>query len=296
MNSSKWRDRYKLMYSKIGDNNEENPTGSTSYYPNYSGTANAGNVLWRDLYKYNNPAERSTGLEGMTVVTPTTEPIKSTDEKDKSNDKDTTTTTPTTPTLAPFAFSQQGAYDEAMKTFLNNDFVYNLEEDPFYKQLSDRYTKQAQLAMEDAMGRAAAMTGGYGNSYAQSVAQQAYFDQMSNLDDAAMSLYSDAYNKWRDKKSDAYNQLGVLDALKTNEYNQYLVDNGLVDTEEEDPVVIAMREMPKIKGTLLQLYNEKGGGEEGRNALRDLLYDFGYNETTIGYLLEQFMMDYAGTK
>ena len=240
MNSSKWRDRYKLMYSKIGDN-EENTAGSTSHYANYSGTANAGNVTWRDLYNYNNPSKGNTGLENMTVVTPTI-PTKPTDEKDNSNENDTTTpTTPTTPTLTPFAFSQQGAYDEAMKTFLNNDFAYNLEEDPFYKQLSDRYTKQAQLAMEDAMGRAAAMTGGYGNSYAQSVAQQAYFDQMSNLDDAAMSLYSDAYSKWRDKKSDAYDQLGVLDALKTNEYNQYLVDNGLIDTEGETKPIDYMK-------------------------------------------------------
>ena len=41
--------------------------------------------------------------------------------------------------------------------------------------------KNGRLAMMDSMGRAAALTGGYGSSYAQSAGQQAYQKQMDSL-------------------------------------------------------------------------------------------------------------------
>ena len=53
-------------------------------------------------------------------------------------------------------------------------FSYDLNADALYQQYKDQYTTQGKLAMMDTMGQAAAMTGGYGNSYAQSVGQQAY--------------------------------------------------------------------------------------------------------------------------
>ena len=46
-------------------------------------------------------------------------------------------------------------------------FSYDLNSDMLYQQYKDQYTLQGKLAMMDTMGQAAAMTGGYGNSYAQ---------------------------------------------------------------------------------------------------------------------------------
>lgn len=211
----------------------------------------------------------------------------------------TTPTTPTTPTTGTpeFKFSKQDQYDAAMDTYLNapfkyDEFKYNLEADPFYQQLSNRYQKQAQLGMEDAIGRAAALTGGYGNSYAMSLGQQAYYDKMDELNDVAIGLYQNAYNmyrdkrndaytNWKDTKTDAYNKLGILGAEKQDEYTQYLIDNGIVDDDGNLDATEILAEWNKIGALVNNVYNEAGGGDEGMNAVTDKLYDLGYTEEDI---------------
>ena len=71
-----------------------------------------------------------------------------------------------------------GTYGEslkdAMQKVLNRDkFQYDLNGDALYQQYKDRYIQQGKQAMMDTMGQAAALTGGYGNSYAQKAGQQA---------------------------------------------------------------------------------------------------------------------------
>ena len=56
----------------------------------------------------------------------------------------------------------------------NRKFSYDAENDPVYRAYRDSYTDEARLAMQDAMGKAAALTGGMGNSYAQAAGQQAF--------------------------------------------------------------------------------------------------------------------------
>lgn len=60
-------------------------------------------------------------------------------------------------------------------------FQYDPNSDPMYQTVKDQYVRQGQRAMEDTMGQAAALTGGYNNSYAQSAGQQQYNDQMTKL-------------------------------------------------------------------------------------------------------------------
>lgn len=58
---------------------------------------------------------------------------------------------------------------------LNRDpFKYDFNADPMYQMYKDRYLQQGRMAMQDTMGDAAALTGGYGNSYAATAGQQAY--------------------------------------------------------------------------------------------------------------------------
>ena len=65
--------------------------------------------------------------------------------------------------------------NDTINKILNREkFSYDLNGDALYQQYKDQYTTQGQMAMMDTMGQAAALTGGYGNSYAQSVGQQAY--------------------------------------------------------------------------------------------------------------------------
>ena len=53
-------------------------------------------------------------------------------------------------------------------------FRYDPSSDPLYRQAVDRYVGLGRQAMMDTMGKAANLTGGYGNSYAQTVGQQTY--------------------------------------------------------------------------------------------------------------------------
>jgi hypothetical protein len=120
-----------------------------------------------------------------------------------------------------FKFSKQNELNKAKNTYANySDFSFDINKDAFYKDAVDQYTKLGKLAMEDTIGQASAMTGGYGNSYAQSVGQQAYQGQLDNLGDVAIDLYDRALERYKMGKSDLYNQIAMLEDERVNEYNE----------------------------------------------------------------------------
>lgn len=51
--------------------------------------------------------------------------------------------------------------------------------------------------MQDTMGQAAALTGGYGNSYAQGVGQQAYQGYLQQLNDNVPQLQAQALQTYQ---------------------------------------------------------------------------------------------------
>ena len=112
-----------------------------------------------------------------------------------------------------------------LNKYENRDpFSYDFNSDALYQQYKDQYIQQGQMAMMDTMGQAAAMTGGYGNSYAQTAGQQAYNQYLGQLNDKIPELYQmafDRYNQEGQKFLDMYNAyLG----LSEQSYNQYLGD------------------------------------------------------------------------
>lgn len=84
-------------------------------------------------------------------------------------------------------------------------FGYDPASDPVYNSYAQSYQRRGRLAMRDTMGQAAALTGGYGSSYAQSVGQQQYDSYLQSLGEALPELYGMAWQR--------YNAEG--DALKT---------------------------------------------------------------------------------
>ena len=96
--------------------------------------------------------------------------------------------------------SWQAQLDETLNQILNRkDFSYDLNGDALYQQYKDQYMLQGQQAMMDTMGQAAAMTGGYGNSYAQTVGQQAYNSHIQQLGNRIPELYSLALSKYQNE-------------------------------------------------------------------------------------------------
>ena len=100
-------------------------------------------------------------------------------------------------------------------------FSYDLGTDPTYQQYREQYQRQGRLAMQDTMGQAAALTGGYGSTYGEQVGQQAYNAYLQNLNDIVPDLYNTAYNRYRDEGTDLYNQYGLLSDRENLAYNRY---------------------------------------------------------------------------
>ena len=117
--------------------------------------------------------------------------------------------------------------DTANKIINREKFSYDLNGDALYKQYKDRYTQQGKQAMMDTMGQAQAMTGGYGNSYAQTVGQQTYQGYMQGLNDQVPQLYQialDKYTREGDQMMANANLMMQQDDIDYGRYRDQLAD------------------------------------------------------------------------
>ena len=106
-------------------------------------------------------------------------------------------------------------------------FVYNAADDQLYQQYVDRYQNMGRKAMMDTVGQGAALTGGYTNSYAQNVGQQAYDEYLQGLNDKLMETYQLAYNQYQDRGNDMYNLFNAAGTLAGNDFNRYMQEQQL---------------------------------------------------------------------
>lgn len=111
---------------------------------------------------------------------------------------------------------------QAMQDILNREqFRYNLNGDALYRQYQEQAMKNGRLAMMDTMGQAAAMTGGYGSSYAQSVGQQAYQQELLGLNDRIPELYALALEQYRQTGQDLLSRYELLNGREKQDYSRY---------------------------------------------------------------------------
>lgn len=147
-----------------------------------------------------------------------------------------------------YASRYQTQIDNALNAIQNRKaFQYNMSEDPLYRQYAAMYQKQGQQAMKDTMGQAAALTGGYGSSYASTAGNQAYQQYLGQMNDKAAELAALARQQydqegsdmranlsalqaaesqdrqnWESDRADYYNRLSALRQGQSTEYQQYL--------------------------------------------------------------------------
>lgn len=126
--------------------------------------------------------------------------------------------------------NKPGSYTSPWQSQLNDiiqqiqnreKFSYDLNADALYQQYKDQYTTQGKMAMMDTMGQAQAMTGGYGNSYAQRVGQQAYQGHLQQLNDRIPELYQLALNQYNKEGDDMYNQASLIAGMEEQDYGRY---------------------------------------------------------------------------
>ena len=133
-------------------------------------------------------------------------------------------------------WSNEELYNEWLNKGLNRDpFSYNFNEDALYQQYKDKYIQQGKMAMADTIGQASAMTGGYGNSYAATVGNQAYQASLQNLNDIIPELYQMAYDRYNQEGQDIRNNIAMLLADKES----YLKDWQLGYTTRKDALDLA---------------------------------------------------------
>ena len=94
-------------------------------------------------------------------------------------------------------------YDQVMG---RGKFQYDLNGDMLYKQMADQYTQLGRQAMRDATGTAAGLTGGYGNTWANYVGNQAYQQYLTQLNNNIPELYDRAYNAWLNEGNELLQQ------------------------------------------------------------------------------------------
>ena len=119
--------------------------------------------------------------------------------------------------------SKYGAQLDALIEQITNPqkFEYSFDGDELFKSYADLYNQNAKQASMNAMGQAAALTGGYGSSYGQQVGQQAYDETMRGLYDIGLDLRDRAYQKYRDDQAALQNQYGVLSGEEEKDYGRY---------------------------------------------------------------------------
>ena len=122
----------------------------------------------------------------------------------------------------------QGQLNDVLQQIMNREkFSYDLNADALYQQYKDQYVNQGKMAMMDTMGQAQAMTGGYGNSYAQSVGQQAYQGHLQELNNKIPELYQLALSKYQmegDELKDRYGMMAQQEELDYGRYRDQLGD------------------------------------------------------------------------
>ena len=118
--------------------------------------------------------------------------------------------------------SWQTQLNDTLNKILNREkFSYDINGDALYQQYKDQYTTQGKQAMMDTMGQASAMTGGYGNSYAQTVGQQIYQGYLQQLNDRVPELYQLALNQYNQEGQDLYNQYGLYADRENQDYGRH---------------------------------------------------------------------------
>lgn len=100
-------------------------------------------------------------------------------------------------------------------------FQYDINDDAMYQQMVDRYVQQGQQAMMDTMGQAAAITGGYGNSYAQTAGQQTYRNYLQGVNDMLPQYYQMALDRYQSEGDSILNQYNLMANQEDMEYGRY---------------------------------------------------------------------------
>lgn len=115
-------------------------------------------------------------------------------------------------------------------------YSFDPESEPLFRQYKELYEKEGARAAENAFGLASSNTGGYANSYAASVAAEAYESYLDRLAEKAGELDDKAYKRYSDERSalaDIFDSAADYEDRLYSRYRDY-VDDWYKDSERWD--------------------------------------------------------------
>ena len=117
---------------------------------------------------------------------------------------------------------QQTMDDLISKYQSRGPFRYDINADAMYQQMVDRYVQQGKQAMMDTIGQAASLTGGYGNSYAQTAGQQTYQGYLQGANDMLPQFYQMALDRYNSDGDALLQQYRLLSDQEDTAYERYV--------------------------------------------------------------------------
>lgn len=108
-----------------------------------------------------------------------------------------------------------------MDKIMNREkFSYDVDTDPLFQQALASAMSSGKQAMQDTIGQASALTGGYGSTYATTAGNQAYNSFIEDAYDNLPQYYQMALEAYQMEGDEMYRQYGMLSAEDDKEFNR----------------------------------------------------------------------------
>ncbi|MCI8589431.1 MAG: hypothetical protein HFE77_01790 [Clostridiales bacterium] len=111
----------------------------------------------------------------------------------------------------------QAALDKWKNT---GPFSYDPDSDSLFQSAKANAIANGKVAMQDTIGQASALTGGYGNSYATTAGSQAYQNYLKSLDDDLATYYQLALDQYQQNKNDLLTEYSIESERDDTDYSR----------------------------------------------------------------------------
>ena len=161
-----------------------------------------------------------------------------------------------------FAGQLAALYDEISN---REAFSYDPAEDATYQRYAAIYTRQGKMAMEDTVGKGAALSGGYSSSYAQNAGQQAYNRYLQELSELVPELEKNAWSRYIQQGEALNDRYALLKGQENTEYERW--QDGMEEwykslgVAQEQLESLSKQDVDNYR-TMLSHYTTKAGKEQ----------------------------------
>lgn len=234
------------------------PNATQTYNTPTVGIVNLPTAATPATTKTNNTTTTTTTTAPTVTVTPTVTPTVTTPSVSYSGSVSSNTYTPSTvssshyePAKAEFKPSQEyldamayanellaklsegrTQYTDRLESAIKavedtRPFSYDFNTDPLFQAQLAAAMRDGQIAMRDTMGQAAALTGGYGSTYGQGVASQAYLGQVQKAYDNLPEYYGAALDTYNSDLNNKYKLADLMNSMDSKDWAKMVETYGL---------------------------------------------------------------------